>query len=320
MKLYKIIRKPPFMFRASYWMRDDQPRIKSAPNSRHAVIIPTLIAQYGSLVAKFKAMNTVGPYIKTLISEMLKSYRSVKDKPLTGKTHIDDKTLKQAEALAKSLGVGHIGYAEVKPEYIFRDFEILYNKAMVITMEMDHDDMKTNPSDAASKEIFRTYTELGVIVNKLAEFFEERGYRCEASPAIGGDVMTVPLVQDAGLGVVGKHGLIITPEYGPSVRLAAVFLDIENLPITTLKDNPHLWIKDFCETCNHCIDTCPGKAIFRETKVLNDGFPLYIDKEKCAPEFSKNCSRCISTCPFFHGQYQKIKETFEQHQKEKATA
>lgn len=308
------------MFRASYWMRDDHPRIKSAPYSRHAVIIPILIAQYGSLIAKFKAMKTVGPYIKTLISEMLKSYRSVKDKPITGKTRIDEKTLQEAEALAKSLGVGHIGYAKVRPEYIFRDFEILYSKAMVFTMEMDHDDMKTNPSDAASKEIFRTYTELGVIVNKLAEFFEERGYRCEASPAIGGDVMTVPLVQDAGLGVVGKHGLIITPEYGSSVRLAAVFLDIENLPTTTLKDNPHLWIKDFCETCNHCIDTCPGKAIFRETKVLDDGFPMYIDKEKCAPEFSKNCSRCISTCPFFHGQYQKIKETFEQHQKEKTTA
>lgn len=313
MKLYRIFSKPPWPFRGSAWMRPGQFRYHSAPNSRQAVIIPILVAQYGSLKAKFKAMRTVGPYMKTLIGEAYRSYSRLGKLTNKGPKPMNPEVLREAEDYARSLGIAHIGYTLVKPEFIFRGFEIRFPNAMVLTMEMEHDAMRHNPSDAASKEIFRTYTALGVVVNKLADFFAERGYEAQASPAIGGDVMTVPLAQEAGIGVVGKHGLLIVPEYGPSIRLAAVFLNATDLPLTTLASNPHQWIRDFCETCNHCVHSCPGKAIFEQTKVLDDGFPLYIDKEKCAPEFSKNCSRCISTCPFFFGHYESIKHTYEKH-------
>lgn len=296
-------------------MKRGQRKIHSSEKSRQAVIIPILVIQYGSLRAKLRAMRTAGPYMVRMFKEMFKGYSRLRKTSQTERMTIEQNELQELEAFAKGMGISHISYTKVKPEYIFRGFELLYDKAIVISMEMDHDDMKTNPSDRASKEIFRTYMELGIIVNKLAKFLEEKGFRCQASPAMGGDVMTVPLAQDAGFGVVGKHGLIISPEFGPSIRLAAVFVEIENLPIRKLEDNEHLWIKDFCEICNHCVDKCPGKAIYRETKMLEDEFPLFIDKEKCAPEFSKNCSQCISTCPFFYGNYNKVKERFDAHQK-----
>ena len=44
-----------------------------------------------------------------------------------------------------------------------------------------------------------------------------------------------------------------------------------------------------------------------QTQTLDDGYPVYIEREKCAPHFSYNCCKCISACPFINGNYEKIK-------------
>lgn len=180
---------------------------------------------------------------------------------------------------------------------------------MMLTMEMKKEIIDTNPSLAASKEIFRTYETLGVAVNKIATFLRERGYDCHPSPAIGGDINTVPTAQDANLGFVGKNGILITPEYGPCVRLAAVFIDADNLPFA--QKNDHKWIASFCETCNRCVKACPAGAIYETPKKLPDGTFVYIDLHKCAPPFSEGCSKCISACVFTGGNYHKIKNAYE---------
>ncbi|GAA4836752.1 hypothetical protein GCM10023331_22450 [Algivirga pacifica] len=268
--------------------------------------------QYGSLRDKFKGWPVAGKALKISLRELYKSASQLKKNPHQNKNRIDDKTLKEFEAYAYRLGISKIGYTKVNPDFIFKGFEILYPNAMVLGMEMDKDKMKTNPSDASTKEIWRAYSNLGIAVNKLAAWIRARGYNCHPSPAIGGDVMITAVAQDAHLGYVGKNGLLITEEFGPSLRLAAVFLDIENLPLKQDGDNPHRWIRDFCDVCNKCVETCPGKAIYKETKILEDGYPQFIDREQCAPHFSKNCSQCISSCPFIHGRYQNIKTAFIQ--------
>lgn len=310
MKLYKIIRRPPFFLRSSYWMPKGEKPVKSSPNARLPIIIPTLLIQYGSLTAKIKGFRTVGKALRVSLREMYKSASKLKNNPKTGKKMIQKQQLLQIENYAKQLGVSKIGYTKVNPDFIYRDFEILYDNVMILAMEMDRIAIKTNPSKIATKEIWRTYSELGKTVNLMADFIRSMGYNCHPSPAIGGDIMTVPVAQDSGIGVVGKNGILISPEYGPSLRLAAIFLDIENLPLRTLKDNEHLWVKDFCNTCDLCVKICPGNAIYKTPATLDDGYPKFIDAEKCAPSFSKNCSKCISACPFIMGNYHKIKETF----------
>ena len=244
---------------------------------------------------------------------MRRSAKEIKLNPHSGKKTISNIELQELEDYIKSIGIAQLAYVQVNPKYIFNGFEILYDKAIMITMEMRRERMRHNPTIESSKEIWRTYAGLGEAVNQIAAWLRERGFNCQASPAVGGDVMTVPIAQDAGLGYVGKHGLLITPEFGPSQRLAPIFVDIDNLPLSKPEDNPHRWMRDFCETCNHCVEVCPGSAIFKETKVLSDGDPLFIDREKCAPIFSKNCAQCISSCPFFHGNYEKIKAAYEKH-------
>ncbi|TXT55676.1 MAG: hypothetical protein BAJATHORv1_30056 [Candidatus Thorarchaeota archaeon] len=43
-----------------------------------------------------------------------------------------------------------------------------------------------------------------------------------ADYSLRGRVVFPPLVQRADIGSVSKHGMLITPEYGPRVMLAAI--------------------------------------------------------------------------------------------------
>lgn len=310
MKLYKLMKKPPFFLSASHWMTKDDHQVKSGPDSRQAVIIPLLLIQYGSISAKMKTMTKLKKYFISSLKEMVVSARSLKKNPHTGKRTIDEYTLIEMENYAHELGISKIGYTKVNPNFIFNDFEILYDNAIMLTMEMNKERIATNPSLESSKEIFRTYENLGIAVNKIADFLRERGFDCHPSPAIGGDINTVPTAQDANLGYVGKNGILITPEFGPCVRLAAVFIDVDNLPMADI--NEHKWIKSFCETCNRCVKACPAGAIYETPKELPDGSHVYIDLHKCAQPFSEGCSMCISSCVFTGGHYHKIKEVYDQ--------
>ena len=321
MKLYKLFRKTPFFLSASHWMDDSDQPLESSTKSRKAVMIPLLLMQYGSMIDKIKAVKHVGPYLKEIFGGMRTSARGVKNNPKTGKTTIDQATLRDLELYAETLGISKLGYVKVNPDFIFKDFKILYENAIMLAMEMKRDRMKINKSPEATDEIMRTYAGLGTAVNKIANWLRARGYNCQASPAMGGDIMTAPVAEEAGMGAFGKNGLLITPEFGPSFRLAAVFTDIENLPLKTRDENEHLWIREFCETCNKCVRSCPGSAILDETVIHEDGYPVFIEREKCAPHFSKNCSKCISVCPFITGNYQSIKDTyFKKNQIEETTA
>ena len=196
----------------------------------------------------------------------------------------------------------------MNPNFIFEDFEILYDNAIMLTMEMKRDRIANSPSAACMGEIMRTYAGLGFAVNRIADFLRERGYDCHPSPAIGGDINTVPTAQDANLGCIGKNGILVSPEYGPCMRLAAVFVDVDNLPFA--EENEHLWIADYCETCDRCVRQCPGGAIYEKPTFLADGTRVFLEREKCAPAFSAGCSICISACPFTKGHYDRIKDAY----------
>ncbi len=63
-----------------------------------------------------------------------------------------------------------------------------------------------------------------------------------------------------GLGEIGLHGALLTPEFGPFVRVCFVLTDAEIEP-TPVKE-PSL-----CDKCGKCVSACPGKAISPDGKV-----------------------------------------------------
>ena len=309
--LSEKIKKAPRLLTIDPYLRKQDHPVRSHPQAREPRIVPLVIIDYGNLMARFIQMRYIGRLLIKSVSEMVKSASSIRKNPYSGKRIIDPVTLNGLEAYAKELGISEIGYTEVNPRYIFRNFKILFKNAMVFTIEMDKEKIKQAPSIPTFIEIFRTYYEVSVIVNKVADYLRARGYNAHAGPAIGGDVNYIPVAIDAGLGMSGKNGLLVTKTNGPRVRLAAIYTDIENLPFS--QENPHTWIRDFCQSCNVCVEKCPANAIYQETKTHNDLGPVFIDHTKCALPFSNDngCTLCIKYCPFSYVEYDKLKVKHE---------
>ena len=69
----------------------------------------------------------------------------------------------------------------------------------------------------------------------------------------------------AGLGWLGKHSNVITPEYGSWVFIGELLLSLDLEP-----DEER--VEDHCGTCTLCIDACPTQAIVE---------PYVVDSNKC---------------------------------------
>ena len=79
-------------------------------------------------------------------------------------------------------------------------------------------------------ESARRYLDSGAIAVQLALFLKGIGYRARAH--IDGNYRVVcPLVaRDAGLGEIGRMGILMTPALGPRVRIAVVTTDFPLVP------------------------------------------------------------------------------------------
>ncbi len=271
--------------------------------------MPLVVFDYGSVASRFRQLPHIRKDLVGSVVQMARGARAVRRNPHLGKTTIDADTLAELEAFAKGLGVADIGYTRVDPAHIFRGFRILYPNAIVFTIEMDREKIRQAPSMPSFIEVFRTYHEVGKAVNQVADFLRGHGFNANAGPAIGGDANYIPMARDAGLGEVGKNGLLITRANGPRVRLACVYTDIENLPFAERSDEFD-WIADYCDSCDACIRECPADAIYPQPITVATGGPSYVDHKKCAVPFSRNngCTLCIKYCPFSNAHYELLKE------------
>lgn len=70
----------------------------------------------------------------------------------------------------------------------------------------------------------------------------------------GGGIFLKDAAVLAGLGVIGANNLLITPEYGPRIRLRALSLDAQLAPTGPMDFSP-------CASCDiRCREACPQKA------------------------------------------------------------
>lgn len=181
------------------------------------------------------------------------------------------------------------------------------NKAIVIALEMDEDAISTAPAQPASAASALGYSKMAFIISCVGEFIRNMGYR---AIQCGNDTaLSIPLAIDAGLGALGRLGLLITPEYGPRVRICKIFTD---MPLES--DVPNLEfiekINNYCKKCNKCAEECENGAIsadkapcFNQDSISNNSGvkKYYVSGEKCFEywiENSGDCGNCIAVCPF----------------------
>ena len=253
---------------------------------------------------KLKITLKTLPRQLSIAKNMELTVKSLKNNPENPKVEAKTDFIKRFENYAESIGIDNIGYIKVPSRLIFKDKSILFDNAIILTMEMDKDAVDLAPSSETQEMSNITYDELGKKTNKLAEFLRENGFGSHASHPAGGVVMYPNLAQNAGLGYKGMHGMLITPEFGPRQRLSTIFTSIQNLPVNN--DNEHSWIPDFCAKCGKCIKNCPGNAIIQEKSPESGKTRTKIIKDLCS-----GCTICMRECSFNRRQYTQIKDKFE---------
>lgn len=264
-----------------------------------------------TFLQKIKFFKDIMPNLIKCRKIQERSIESIEENPEKPKTLADNAFIKELEIFAKSVGAKDIGYIIVPRELIFKDKGILYKNAIVLTMEMDKEKMSQAPSFDTLENVMKTYADLGEIANKVADFLRKNGYGAHASPAMGGLVFYPRLAEMAGMGVRGRHGLLISPGSGPRQRIAAVFTSITNLQLPD--KNSHEWAREFCKNCGRCIKKCPAKAIHEVPEKTPDGWIKFVDGDKCNEYFGKNfgCSICIKECPFNTTGYDNLKAGYD---------
>jgi len=232
--------------------------------------------------------------------------QSLVKNPDEPKNMVDPDFLKGFEKFAHSMGIVSIGYTQVIPELINTE-ETLYPNAIVLTLEMGNDIIKTPPGPEAQQLNDATYAKLGNITYALSDFIRANGFATQVAHPYGSMVGFSQLGQKAGLGWIGQSGLLISPELGPRQKISAIFTNIENLPME--KHDDHSWIIDYCEKCGKCIKACPEKALIK-TESCCGGKEIQFVQKRCIG-CSQGCTYCIEDCPFDGKGYEHVKNKFD---------
>jgi hypothetical protein len=213
---------------------------------------------------------------------------------------------------ARLFGAADAGICRIDPRWVYSHdmsgMEIAvpagYAHALVMTIPMDTRAIQTSPAFTASCETGQGYSRMAYCVACMAEFIRFLGYR--ALPMGNDSALSIPLAVDAGLGELGRLGLLITPEHGPCVRICKIFTDMPLIP-----DSPITFgVQEFCSRCTRCADACHADAIQRtacpsyDIACLsnNTGIERWaVNHDQCYEFWIENggdCSNCIAACPF----------------------
>lgn len=291
-------------YKAYYAMRPDneekdnlfraQPGLLS-PEAKHAD--PMLFAAPEASFTLTDAMHTM-----------------VEGEPTTKKTPVPGNPARTefVKSLAHYFGALDVGITELKPEHVYSHIgrgpgewsgklEVEHKYAIAFTVEMDYEIMGTSPEAPVVMESARQYVEAGRMAVQLAQVIRSWGYPARAHMDGNYRVICPLVARDAGLGEIGRMGLLMTPSLGPRVRIAVVTTDLDLTP-----DNipPDASMIDFCTICGKCAENCPPKAISFDDRVVIDGAMRWqIDSDLCFRYWTAigtDCGRCMTVCPYSH--------------------
>jgi epoxyqueuosine reductase len=217
--------------------------------------------------------------------------------------------------VARFYGADLVGITKIDPRWVYShsferatgkyaELNISYKYAVVMGIEMDWKHINESPGPEASAATALAYSQMAELAGSLAKYIRMLGY--PAIPCGNDTTQSIPLAIDAGLGELGRNGLMISPEYGPRQRLCKVLTDLPLIP-----DKPiDFGMRSFCETCHACAAACPAEAIQWEqrtreqTSISNRKGILRwpVDVARCYLFWQENggidCSNCVAACPW----------------------
>lgn len=206
----------------------------------------------------------------------------------------------------------HVGRG---PEHYGEEIRLEHTYAISFAVEMDLGMVAAAPQEPVIVETGKKYVEAAKISIIVANFIRRLGYPARAHIAGSNyQAMLPPLAWLAGLGELGRLGILITSKYGPRARLGLITTD---LPLI-MDGSKKLGIQNFCQKCQKCARNCPAQAIPYGEKTEENGVMKWVlNREECYKFWRKagtDCGVCIYVCPFsksdnsFHSFIRKMTE------------
>ncbi|MEJ2446896.1 MAG: reductive dehalogenase domain-containing protein [Anaerolineales bacterium] len=269
---------------------------------------PGLLSSQAKFADPFQNAAAAGSFALT------EALRDAVDGPQAPKTIAGDYSsfTRYVKRLAQYYGALECGIAELQAEHIYThigrgsgrygDPVILdHSYAIAFTVEMDPKMTRAAPYLPITMESGKEYVEAAHVAVQLAAAIRELGYPARAH--IDGNYRIVaPLIaRDAGLGEIGRMGLLMTPRQGPRVRLGVVTTD---LPLNPDRYMPENSVLDFCQICKKCAVNCPSQSIPHGKREISNGVRRWkINPETCYQYWTivgSDCGRCMAVCPYSH--------------------
>jgi len=227
------------------------------------------------------------------------------------------KSPKHASKLIKQMafkfGMSLVGITKLDSNFVFKNMmrgmpewgeEIPehWKNVIVFGVPMNWDPMYAAVGYSTS---YDAYYRAKMASGLMAAYLGELGYAARPQfPGNSYEVIMPPLAMLAGLGESTRNGILMTPEVGPNIRLAAVItnLDLEH-------DKPiDLNMKHFCESCKICADACPSGSISKSDKpddVVRGIRKYEFNQDGCWRFWNQGptpsglgCRVCIAVCPY----------------------
>jgi len=207
---------------------------------------------------------------------------------------------------AKLFGASLTGICKLNRDWLYAEADVpeKFENVIVMAIEMDPDGIATSPDVPAAAATGVGYSRMAFVLACMGEFIRNLGY--DAIQCGNDTALSIPLAIDAGLGELGRNGLLITPQYGPRVRLCKIFTDLPLEP-----DQPiEFGVKEFCKRCKLCAKYCEAGAISMDDEPSfevacrsnNPGvLKWYVNVDLCYLFWCENgidCSTCIKVCPY----------------------
>lgn len=204
---------------------------------------------------------------------------------------------------AKLIGIGCIGGAAEC------EFPVGVSVALPLPEHLVED-----LQEASTEEYYHVYHSLNRQLNELVllgeAFLKDKGYNAYAQTTdrvkIENDFRTAlphkTVAVRAGLGWIGKNGLLVTEKYGSAIRISSL---LTNAPLECAEAVS----KSRCGECNLCVKVCPAQALTGAAWEKGLERAAIVDVQKC---FNKQivimkektgieadlCGKCFAVCVY----------------------
>jgi ferredoxin len=231
-------------------------------------------------------------------------------------TPVDDveKMARNIKEIARFFGADVAGITHLDQAYVYSHrargnpasgekagdpIDLPHKYAICLGFESDYDKFLTNNSRISDAEYGLGNIHMIEPTFLLAAYIREMGYPARGHYYGRGEVNPIPLAVNAGLGELGRHGMLIHQDYGSRLHLSVVTTD---LPMAV--DKPvDIGVEEVCKHCMKCARTCPSHSIGFGGKEVHNGVERYrINVDSCYKyrlasrgEWS-NCVICVSSC------------------------